>query len=134
MSVDKPSEIVNPESSAGEGKQEKSVRVSALFTGPLPHPSVLKAYDNVLPGLAERIVVLAEGEADHRRNMNLKAMANERIGTFSGLAVAVSFAGVAAYALKCGHPTAASILGTGTLGSIIGAFVYGSRGKSPDGK
>jgi len=47
--------------------QSNSVSASAqktftqvAFTGPLPHPASLKEYDNVLPGLAERIVTMAE--------------------------------------------------------------------------
>src|SRR5271157_2081553 len=36
------------------------------FQGPLPHPSILKAYDIVLPGLAERIVEAWEKQTSHR--------------------------------------------------------------------
>jgi uncharacterized membrane protein len=35
-------------------------------TGPLPHPSVLKLYNDVMPGLAERIVTMAENQSSHR--------------------------------------------------------------------
>lgn len=34
--------------------------------GPLPEPSILSDYDKVLPGLADRIVVMAESGKDHR--------------------------------------------------------------------
>ena len=35
-------------------------------SGPLPSPEILKAYDLVLPGLAERIVTQAENQSQHR--------------------------------------------------------------------
>lgn len=36
------------------------------FEGPLPHPEILKRYDEIVPGLAERIVAMAEKEQDAR--------------------------------------------------------------------
>jgi len=41
--------------------------VSQSFEGPLPPPNILKQYDDVVSGAAERILVLAEQEAQHRR-------------------------------------------------------------------
>jgi len=42
---------------------------STAFSGPLPPPDLLLEYDQVAPGLAERIVLMAEKEGDHRRTM-----------------------------------------------------------------
>lgn len=36
------------------------------FEGPLPHPEILKQYDATVPGLAERIVAMAEKEQEAR--------------------------------------------------------------------
>lgn len=36
------------------------------YTGPLPHPDALKKYDEFMPGLAERIVRMAEKEQAYR--------------------------------------------------------------------
>ena len=41
-------------------------RQTLHFSGPLPPASALGAYDEVLPGLAERIVKMAEKEQDAR--------------------------------------------------------------------
>jgi uncharacterized membrane protein len=40
-----------------------------VFSGPLPPPAVLARYNDALPGGAERIVALAEKQAQHRRQM-----------------------------------------------------------------
>jgi len=37
--------------------------------GPLPPPVILQQYDTVIPGAAERILAMAEGETTHRRNL-----------------------------------------------------------------
>jgi uncharacterized membrane protein len=37
------------------------------FSGPLPPPELLRKYDDLHPGLAERIIVMAEKEAEHKK-------------------------------------------------------------------
>lgn len=46
-------------------RHERSAR-SVHFSGPLPPASELNAYEEALPGLAERIVAMAEKEQDAR--------------------------------------------------------------------
>ena len=44
----------------------------SIFQGPLPHPEILAKYDSILPGAAERILVMAEKEQNHRINSDEK--------------------------------------------------------------
>jgi uncharacterized membrane protein len=44
-------------------------RHTLLHQGPLPHPAVLKQYDDVVPGAAERIMRMAEQQAQHRQDL-----------------------------------------------------------------
>ena len=37
-----------------------------VFEGPLPHPDILQKYEQIMPGIAERIVQMAEREQDIR--------------------------------------------------------------------
>ncbi|MBI1739603.1 MAG: DUF2335 domain-containing protein [Acidobacteriales bacterium] len=39
------------------------------FSGPLPHPEDLAKYEQVLPGSADRIIRMAERQAEHRQNL-----------------------------------------------------------------
>lgn len=39
---------------------------SETFEGPLPHPDLLAKYETILPGIAERIVSMAESEQNAR--------------------------------------------------------------------
>ena len=45
---------------AGEYEEERS------FSGPLPPPEYLDAYEKTLPGAPDRILVMAEKQVDHR--------------------------------------------------------------------
>ena len=36
------------------------------FSGPLPPPNVLSAYEDLLPGAADRIITMAEKQLEHR--------------------------------------------------------------------
>ena len=47
----------------------QTTAASASWLGPLPPPSVLRSFDEVLPGSAERVLVLAEKQSDHRMLM-----------------------------------------------------------------
>jgi uncharacterized membrane protein len=54
------------------------------FTGPLPHPLHLKAYEQIAPGAANKIITLAEEQAKHRRELEkaviISDIHNERRG------------------------------------------------------
>jgi len=38
------------------------------FSGPMPHPDLLGRYEQICPGSADRIIKMAEQEAEHRRS------------------------------------------------------------------
>lgn len=49
-------------------KVERAVAkvIQSEFSGPIPPPSIIKGYEDILPGTAERIVAMAENQAKHR--------------------------------------------------------------------
>jgi len=106
------------------------------FTGPLPPPSSLKEYDSVLPGLAERIVTMAEAEARHRHDMDKEAtrqneliinkeFSERRIGQFMGLGIAAIAIGAAIFAIAHGAEKAAMVIGGTTVVGLATVFVVG---------
>lgn len=49
--------------------QSAELRVQSMmraFAGPLPPPEALERYNQILPGAAERIIVMAESQHAHR--------------------------------------------------------------------
>ena len=51
-------------------QQEMFLQAASLeFHGPLPPPDIIREYESILPGSADRIFALAESEAVHRREL-----------------------------------------------------------------
>ena len=55
-----------------EPKEAVAVQIQSArrveFSGPLPHPELFRAYEDTLPGAADRILAMAEGEQDSRHS------------------------------------------------------------------
>jgi len=60
----------SPPTAARVTRQTISAEYS--FSGPLPHPRLLQQYDDISPGMANRLVQMAEAEAANRREMQNK--------------------------------------------------------------
>ena len=54
----------------GENKEKQNSAVVGIvqssFAGPIPPPEVIKGYESVIPGSAERLLRMAEKEQQHR--------------------------------------------------------------------
>lgn len=58
---------VVPNADSGVVHQESElVTYEESFRGPLPPPSTLAQYEETLPGSAERLMTMAEVQAEHR--------------------------------------------------------------------
>jgi uncharacterized membrane protein len=68
--------------------------VSAYFSGPLPHPSTLAGYEDILPGCADRILTMAEQQIEHRRDIESRLVDAEIVtrqrGQACGLMVVIA--------------------------------------------
>ena len=99
----------------------------ARWVGPLPPPSALREFDLVVNDGAERLFREFEAEAEHRRSLERqvveaeagqKAAAQWLAGSSSFAALAVSV-----YALTIDAHTAAAIIGGGSIGMVVAAFL-----------
>jgi len=117
--------------------------IVATHSGPLPPPSVLKGYESVLPGAAERILCMAEKQADHRRGMEREYfdLEKESARATSTLVKESTTRGLNYAFILClccilagtflvhrGHEWSGAIL-TG-LTALAGVFIYGSQRSS----
>jgi len=110
------------------------------FQGPLPDPNMLRAYDQAMPGLAERLVTAFEAEGAHRRMIEQRLLTEEALqnrrhhheavmGQACGLLVALSAIAAALWLGLHGQPWAGAVLAALGIGSIVYAFIKG-RGQS----
>jgi uncharacterized membrane protein len=111
--------------------QLKIEQRSSAFAGPLPPPEHLKQYDEVLPGLADRIVQMAEKQASHRHTMESQVVTAEikraYLGMGSGFIVAMLGLTIGGLLVYLEKTVVGSIFFGATLVSLVGVFVYGAH-------
>ena len=103
---------------------------ASFYMGPLPPPETMMQYEQVIKGAANRIFVMAEDEAKHRRAAEMRLITIHTMGIVFAFLVTVIIMGLGAYVIIQGHGVAGTILcGTGVTG-LIGTFVYGTKANS----
>lgn len=106
------------------------------FSGPIPHPDILRQFNEVVPGSAERIIKMAEDQSAHRKELERKVIdsdiARSKWGQILGFVIAIAGLVVSAIVAIFGSALAGGIIGVGTLASLVGVFMYGSKTRSKE--
>lgn len=123
-----------------EEHQELSLIFQQYYSGPLPHPSFLKQFEEVIPGSADRIFKLLEKQSKHRQFLekerqlvdkksleysNIQTSRGQYLDFFISLAALV-FGTVCSF---FGAIIPGSLFGTAGVAGPAAVFVYGSRKK-----
>jgi uncharacterized membrane protein len=104
------------------------------FSGPIPPPSLLEGYESILPGAAERILALAESEAQHRRDIerqvtraNIRLAKGEHYQVYLGqvlaFLLALVFIGGGVFLIHGGKSIVGSFFSAAALIAIVAAFL-----------
>jgi uncharacterized membrane protein len=131
------SEVISEPPYQEESGQVVAHRASA-FSGPIPPPEILKGYNEIAPGLAERIVAMAEREADHRHGIDHKALdadiseqnkmfSEARLGQICGLIIGLAAIVAGAYTAISGAQWPGGIIGGGGVIGLVSVFIYGRK-------
>lgn len=130
----------HPQPEAAEEQESDSgvlvTQTVEQFFGPIPPPHALAQYEKVHPGLADRIVKMAESQSEHRKDLETKVILHDRLKSTLGLVFAfvivimAILAGV--YLVIRGEPLAGGFISMIPLGTIVGAFIYQQRGKEDE--
>jgi len=119
-------------------KHEQIATVTAVqaFSGPLPHPDILRKYEEIVPGAAQRIIKMAEDQTSHRKDLESKVIhsniVREKWGQTLGFIIAIVGLIVAGLVGVFGSAVAGGAIGIATLASLVGVFMYGSRVRSKE--
>ena len=114
------------------------------YQGPIPSPDHLAGYEAISAGFADRIIKMAEDQANHRFNIESKSIdadiklqnrmiAERRAGQFMAFAIAVLFPCLGAYLVTKGFKIEGSIFGGVGLIPVIYAFAP-KKDKNGDGR
>jgi uncharacterized membrane protein len=122
------------------GQEERQRVVAAfqaqLFSGPLPHPSVLQQYQDVFPDCAQRIVAMAEGQSSHRQNLETKKLEGDQqaelLGQVGATIITLSAIGMSAWLAYLGHPIKGIATLLASITALGGVFVYGKKVQSTE--
>ncbi|MBI1800726.1 MAG: DUF2335 domain-containing protein, partial [Chloroflexi bacterium] len=97
------------------------------FSGPIPPPSLLSQYEQAFPGLADRIVKMAEREQTHRHHIedtrDEAAVTTTRMGLNRAFWLVMFISAGSVYLIATGRDTAGLILILGQLVLLAGAFI-----------
>lgn len=111
-----------------------------LVGGPLPDPITLEKYEEIHPGFAERILIIAEKEQAHRHSTQLVAMENQqiqhqrdtntfRIGQVFAIMSVLLIIALCVYCLYLRFPTQAATIATTVIIGLAAVFVLKDKTK-----
>lgn len=106
---------------------------AAQYLGPLPLPSHMREYEEILPGSAERILAMAERQSKHRQDIEKVVIRGDNARAWVGVSLGASLAlcciggGIALSFF--GQPAAGTSIATVSVASLAGVFVYGTHSR-----
>jgi len=107
-----------------------------LFAGPLPHPQILSGYSEIIPDGANRIMIIAEKQQNHRIKIEDSAVHSQnkqgeygQIFAFILGLVGLSWGGICAL---FGHDGVGGVISGISVVSLVSAFIYGRYAQAQD--
>lgn len=104
---------------------------SMTYSGPIPHPQLLREFNDVIPDGANRIMIMAEKQSEHRRNLEEKIVnANNRdslLGIIFALVIALVIIGSGTFLLFNDKEVSGMGLLLSGIGTFITVFIVGKR-------
>jgi uncharacterized membrane protein len=102
-----------------------------FYEGLIPHPDILRGYEDLVPGAAKKILDTFDNQSHHRMAIERKVVDSDVNRSWAGLAagtvVCLAVLVVAVVAFLVGQPLAGTFLGTLDLVGLAGAFINAGR-------
>jgi len=115
-------EITRAAQEGNREQLEQLIGISASYSGPIPPPSLLKAYDAIVPGSADRIMRWSESQTEHRQRLEREEsraeIAQFARGQHYALAIGVMVVAGAVACAWLGHPWVSGVLSVAGFGAI----------------
>ena len=92
---------------------------------------MLKGFEEVLPGAADRIIGMAEKQSTHRQGLEVIAVKGDstraNMGVICGFLIGLAGLYFGFQLIREGHAISGTIFGGGSLVGLVSVFVYGTR-------
>lgn len=116
-----------------QNKSKESLRITQEYHGPIPHPNIIKQFEEILPGSADRIFKMAENEQNNRHELNDKIIKHknfiESLGLIFGFVLAAMIIGGGIYLLLNDKSAKGFSLIIGGVFAIITPFIITNKNK-----
>ncbi len=134
----KPEIPVQPLGTFEPEKSEHAQLISIEYSGPIPTPGQMSAYEALLPGATDRFISMAEEMLKHKHKMETEQLNLDKEDVAQGWKL--SFLGVrsarllgitsiicSTFLIYTGNVATGSILGGATIAYLVYTFIYGTR-------
>lgn len=123
-----------------EEKVQQIVQIMKIsqesFSGPIPHPLIIKGYKDVIPDAPERILRMAEKEQTHRETSETEMLSQNRLNIIGGISankrsqifafiIVLILIGIGAAFILSEHETAGYIIFGTTITALAALFITG---------
>ncbi len=99
-----------------------------IYQGPIPEASELQKYENIHPGLADRIMKMAENQSLHRQEIEKNVINADvrraNIGLYFGFFIALAAISGSILLIIKDKPVSGFTIMLGTLVTIVGLFIH----------
>ena len=116
-----------------ESNSKEKLEITQEYHGPIPHPNIIKQFEEILPGSADRILKLSENEQKHRQNLEKKAVDHqiriETLGLLFGFILALIIIAGGVYLLINDKSAKGFSLIIGGIAAIITPFIFSKKQK-----
>ena len=111
-----------------KNRNSELLHLKEEYSGPIPHPNILKQFEEVISGSADRILKMAEKEQEHRHEFENKIISHKKImeltGLIFGFLLALIIIGGGIYLLLNDKSAKGFVLILGGIGTIITPFIF----------
>lgn len=112
------------------------VEASVAYRGPIPDPETLARYSELIPNAPERILRMAELQAEHRRDLESRVIRSDTfratLGVWFAFIICMTTVLTGGYIALQGHAIEGTLLAGGGLAGIAGTFIYGTRSRKEE--
>ena len=121
-------EILDADNPKGAVPRQLVASMSVLFQGPLPPPGVVRDYEEIVPGAADRIITMAEKEQKARHQNKRHYFSNQTLKISLSFVIVFAQFGAAIYLAFHEWRVAVALVFSGTVTTFLRGYFFNKEG------